>query len=145
MTSQPSREDVEDTAWRAGVRDRKGMAGLMRVIDAYAYGIARIPEPEIIPAPGDTTRQGASLYLCRNCNTRLPIGAFPEARKAEPKHPYDCIPCGGADRRTYKCPECGLDKPLTEYPASKQQNPRTHALCNWCTPRTITQRDLGKR
>lgn len=145
MTSRISREVVEDAAWKAGVRDVKKMNELLRVIDLYAYALARIPEPEMLPVPGDTTRQGASLYLCKNCGTRLPLGMFPADRQADPRHPYDCIPCGGTDRRTYKCPECERELPLSDYPEAKQLRPRLHALCTWCEPRTITQKDLGKR
>lgn len=146
MSSAVTREGVEAAAWKAGVRDRKKMGELMRVIDTYAYGLNRTELPDVIlPEVHDNSASPrGSLYLCKSCETRLPVGMFPDAKRDDPLHPYDCIPCGGADRKTYACPECTQQKTLDEFPEAKRLRPRTRCLCLWCEKRVVQVKDVDR-
>jgi hypothetical protein len=147
MTSATTREDVEAACWKAGVRDPRRMNDLMRIIDIYAYALLQRPEvPDIpIPEPHPRTRRGSHhLYLCRVCDMRMGIEMFPPAKKDNPSHSYDCIACGGADRKTYACPECSQHKVIAEFPQAKQDNPKIRSLCSWCEKRTVTVKDVDR-
>ena len=145
MTSVTSRDDVQGAIWRAGVKDPRKVDELLRVIDSYAYGLARRAVQLEEAVPGEPHQDGRALYLCRGCGDRLPLSLFPQDKQLNPAHPYDCLGCGGKDRKEYLCQECGQHKPLSEFPEEKRLNPRLRTPCSYCAPRKITLQDAGHR
>lgn len=142
MTSAVSRDDVQDLAFRYGIKDPRRLNDLMRLVDTYAYTLARKASSAELP-PVDFAPDGRKAYLCRKCSERLPLGTFPEEKRKDPAKQFDCIPCGGADRREYKCPECEQVKSALDFPERKRENPTLRVLCSWCEPRKITRNDAG--
>jgi hypothetical protein len=145
MTSATSRDDVEQQAWLAGIRDPLKMTRLMRTVDLYAYSLARTLTPleEASSEPDEKKDDGRVRYLCRKCDERLPLRAFPPEKQDDPGHPYDCITCGSTDRREYWCPDCETKRPVSDFPERKRQDPRRRVSCTYHDARRITPEDAG--
>lgn len=146
MTSQVSREDVESAAWKAGVKDPRQMTQLLRVIDLYAFALARQMHgedaelPPIIYGTVDKRRK----YLCRACDRRQTLDNFPASKQFDPSITADCLDCGGAEPppKLYRCTgPCHQAKPLEEFPERKRQDPLLRTPCAYCDNRRITVSD----
>ena len=130
MTSVISRADVESACWLAGVKDPVKMDRLLRVVDLYAFAIAR---------KMNGIMEAEDLYLCHGCNELRDIADFPKAKQDDPSIDMSCRKC--QDKRKYTCTACKVPKPLYEFPESKQNNPRERSACLICEPQVITRKD----
>lgn len=90
MTSQPSREDLEQFLARRGMT-WGDIIKVMRVVDLYV--IAKVhhalgQEPPLPPAPADRRR-----YKCRICGLAKPAADFPEIKRENPRLAVPCAYC----------------------------------------------------
>lgn len=146
MTSSVTREDVEAAAWQAGVKDPRQMDRLMRIVNLYAFTLARsmTGAESGLPPIAYAKPDGRRKYLCRTCNERFTIDFFPAAKQFDPAISVDCLACGGAEPppRLYRCTgACHQAKPLEEFPERKRQNPALRTPCSYCDNRRITVDD----
>lgn len=153
MTSAIGRDDIRDLAWKYGIKDPRQLNDLMRIVDAYAWTLARSmtrqeEEPEEEEKEKPPPRKRAAhlvMYLCRSCGGRFTLGFFPEAKKTNPAIAADCVQCGGGVHpKLYRCTGkgmCGQSKPLAEFPVRKQQDTSLRVPCSWCDDRRITRRN----
>jgi len=143
VTSATTRADVEDAAFLAGVKDPQKMHRLLRVVDQYAYWVSRKMTMLEDSYPEEPVPDKRIKYKCPECQERYAVDLFPPGKRENTAHPYDCLGCGGADRKLYKCPVCDLPKPVADFPEAKRKAPHLRVPCNWCSPRTVTHQDAG--
>ena len=134
MTSAISEEDIRSAAYLAGIKDPARLNSFMRTVNLYAYALARkMSALEDVP-PG-------KLHLCRGCGSMKTADEFPESKRANIAKGVNCIKC--QDKRTYKCiGPCGQYKPLREFPVRKQENPHVPSWCSYCTPTTMSRKEV---
>ena len=128
MSSLLSEEDVKWTGYEAGIKDPAKLNAFMKVVNLYAYTLARkmsgnLEDAFISPVP---------LYLCRSCGGMKTVEEFPESKRNHIAKGVSCLKC--QDKRRYKCIGwCGQHKPLGEFPEHKQANPHIPSKCTYCS------------
>jgi hypothetical protein len=88
VTSQISKEDIEDLLFDSGVKNVTTRNYVMRQIELYAR---KYPVPADMPVNvADFT---GYKYLCRDCGDRKAIGDFPEYKKENRRAVIPCNEC----------------------------------------------------
>lgn len=135
MTSAPSREDVQDTLFRSGVKNPVLLGKVMNVIDIYVLAqIRKVLPPEEIPP---VIISPEKKYLCPHCGQDKVLEDFPPVKQDNPQKRSWCTLCmaqsGYSGKRPrWKCPSCEKNKTPEHFPEGKRRNPRLRAKCLDC-------------
>ena len=137
MTSALSEEDVRFIVYSAGIKEPAKLNSLMRVINLYAYTLARKMNGAVLEeAPVPLVQ----LHLCRSCGDMKTAEEFPESKRTNINKGVSCTAC--QDKRRYKCiGPCQQHRRLGEFPEHKQANPHIPSVCTRCSPKKITQHE----
>jgi hypothetical protein len=138
-----SKEDVKAQAYMAGVRDPVKLDAFMRVVDHYAFALARrlvvVPESQLDPfahlMPGESDLK-KRVTRCKECSEVLQWDCFTQDRESPTRHRNICRRCSVPTRRRrrefYLCRVCGESKPIIEFPVAKQEKSSLNMGCNAC-------------
>jgi hypothetical protein len=153
VTSQVTRDDIEALLWRAGIRSRNAIDGILKAVDKYAVTVYRrdaaltrkdIPcDAFYYLAPGEWDKD-SEVTRCDRCGK--PKSWYPHFHldKSHPsRHKVTCkaclrkaddIPVAVRNAGGWKCPDCGERKFPAEFPEAKRKQPRRPIPCTDCSP-----------
>lgn len=99
MSSQITREDLDDALYKAGIISQVIRSRLLYYIELYAH---KYPVPEPVPVPVDDGDYQGYKYLCPACRARKYIGEFPSYKKINRRSPIPCTACQSEKPLTYR-------------------------------------------